>query len=198
MVFAGVDSVIATAHSLGITSDLAANANTAIGTSAVPMVDLAAAYGAFADGGTRVLPRTILRVTSADGGVLYDAGTPRTGERVLDASVTQSITSILLDYAAHWGVSFDRPVASKSGTTDGSVDAWYVAYAPRWVVTAWVGHTDGSSPNEVGMNGVGGNDVGRDVVAPFVATLPAGDDGFAGRPPPAPSPGGDQGAQGGD
>jgi membrane peptidoglycan carboxypeptidase len=189
MEIAGVDQVIATAHRLGITTDLAANATTAIGTSAVRMVDLAAVYGALADGGAREQPHAVLRVADANGTVLYEAGSGQTGDRVLDTAVTDQVTGILRDYPAHWGIAFDRPVAAKSGTTDGYVDGWYVAYTPNWVVASWVGHTDGASVEEVGMNGVGGNDVGANITAPFVASLPARDDGFgpSAAPPQTPA-----------
>lgn len=181
---AGDLNVIDFAHSLGITSDLADNASTGIGTSAVRMIDHAAAYAAFANGGTTVRPRAILRVIDSGGGVLYDAGTP-SGTRVMTAQQAWTVTSILRHYNAQWHDGIGRDVASKSGTTDNFTDAWFMAYTPEWVVATWVGHTSGSNPAEVGMNTVYGNDVGHDVTAPFINGLGASS-GFvapAGSPP---------------
>jgi len=166
----GTGNVINFAHSLGITSDLADNASTGIGTSAVRMIDHAAAYAAFASGGTAFRPRAILKVTDSAGRVLYDAGAAR-GTQVMTAAQAYSVTGILRRYNAQWGDGIVRDVASKSGTTDNFTDAWFMAYTPDWVVATWAGHTSGTDPAEVGMNTVYGNDVGRDIAAPFINGL---------------------------
>ena len=171
MVIAGVPQVIGLAHSLGIGSDLAENASTAIGTSAVRMIDHAAAYAALANGGRRVTPWAITRVVGSEGEPVAGAD-PGAPEQVLPSAVTCTVTRILGGYPAQWGLPFNRPTAGKSGTTDGFVDAWYMAYTPQYVVATWAGHTDGTSPAEVGMDGVFGTMVGRSIAVPFVNSLP--------------------------
>jgi penicillin-binding protein 1A len=74
---AGTENVINFAHTLGITSSLADNASTGIGTSAVRMIDHAAAYAAFANGGTTLEPRAILSVSDRAGNVLHQAPSPQ-------------------------------------------------------------------------------------------------------------------------
>ena len=171
MVIAGVPQVIGLAHSLGIRSDLAENATTAIGTSAVRMIDHAAAYAALANGGNRVTPWAITRVVGGGGDMAGD-GPSGAADQVLPSAVACTVTRILQGYPAQWGLAFDRPTAGKSGTTDGFVDAWYMAYTPQYVVATWAGHTDGTSPAEVGMNGVYGTMVGSSIAVPFVNSLP--------------------------
>ena len=171
---AGVNNVIDFAHQLGISSPLAANASTAIGTSAVRMLDQAAAYAAFSNGGARVTPRAILKVVDhASGTVLYDAGRGSTGASVMTPAQAYQVTGILRRYDSQWGVPIPRDAASKSGTTDNFVDAWYMTYTPSWVVATWAGHTSGTDPAEVGMDGVYGVDTGTHIAAPFINQLPA-------------------------
>jgi penicillin-binding protein 1A len=179
MVKTGPANVNAFAHQLGISTPLADNASTAIGTSAVRMIDQAAAYAAFANGGQTVTPRAILKVVDhTTGTVLYDAGPGGGGARVMSPAQAYEITGILRHYDNQWGVPIQRQAASKSGTTDNFVDAWYMTYTPSWVVATWVGHTSGTDPAEVGMSTVYGVDTGTDITAPFVNQL-AGTPGFS-------------------
>jgi penicillin-binding protein 1A len=171
---AGVTNVIDFAHQLGISSPLAANASTAIGTSAVRMIDQAAAYAAFANGGQTVTPRAILKVVDhASGTVLYVAGRGSAGASLMTPAQAYQVTGILRRYDSQWSVPITRDAASKSGTTDRFVDAWYMTYTPSWVVATWAGHTSGTDPAEVGIDGVYGVDAGAHIAAPFVNQLPA-------------------------
>ncbi|TMD97825.1 MAG: penicillin-binding protein [Chloroflexi bacterium] len=182
MTIAGIQQVIDFAHSLGITSNLASNANTAIGSSSVRMIEHAAAYAAFANGGHKVTARAFTKVVSGQD-VIVDAGATDAGK----------ITRILRGYAGYWGLPFRHPTAGKSGTTDDFVDAWYMAYTPDFVVATWAGHTEGDNTAEIGMDGVYGTSVGKAIAVPFVNSLPSsvfrhGFDSTSGAPTPAPTP----------
>ena len=168
----GVANVIDFAHSVGIGSPLADNLSTAIGSSAVRMIDHAAGYAAVANGGTRVVPRAILRVVDARGNVVVDQGAAvAPGPRVMSPEVACTVTGILTRYPQTWGLGFDHPTAGKSGTTDNFVDAWYMAYTPDWVVATWAGHTTANGGAEVGMDGVYGTTMAQAVTVPFVNGL---------------------------
>jgi len=104
----------------------------------------------------------------------------------MSAAQAYEVTGILRHYDNQWGVSIHRDAASKSGTTDNFVDAWYMTYTPTWVVATWVGHTSGADPAEVGMNTVYGVDTGTNITAPFVNQL-ASTPGFS-TPPGATDP----------
>jgi membrane peptidoglycan carboxypeptidase len=192
MTMAGVQEVIDFTHSLGITSTLAANANTAIGSSSVRMIEHAAAYAAFANGGHKVAARAIRRVTSGQD-VVVDAGDPAPGPQVMSAKEAGTVTRILRGYPAQWGLPFRHPTAGKSGTTDDFVDAWYMAYTPDFVVATWAGHTEGDNSAEIGMDGVFGTAVAKAITVPFVNSLPASMfrhsfDSASGTPTRAPTP----------
>jgi membrane peptidoglycan carboxypeptidase len=192
MTIAGVQQVIDFAHSLGISSNLAANPTTAIGSSSVRMIEHAAGYAAFANGGHKVSARAIRKVISGSN-VVFDEPEPSQGAEVMSAAEAGSITRILRGYAAQWGLGFRHPTAGKSGTTDDFVDAWYMAYTPDFVVATWAGHTEGDNSGEIGMDGVFGTTVGKAIAVPFVNSLPASMfrrsfDAAQGAPTPSPAP----------
>jgi penicillin-binding protein 1A len=171
MVKTGIGDVIDFAHTLGISADLAPNPSTAIGASAITMIDHAAGYAAFSNYGHKVTPRAITKVVDGNGDTLFDAGAAQQGPEVMTPAQAYSITKILRAYPARWGVHFNRPIAAKSGTTDNFVDAWYMAYSPDYVVATWVADTPAGKP-EQGMDQVFGNTVGADVAQPFINGLP--------------------------
>jgi penicillin-binding protein 1A len=170
----GIQNVIDLAYSMGISQSLtpqAPNLSTAIGTSAVRMIDHASAFAAFANGGHKVVARGILKITDGSGNVLRDYSVaPNLGD-VLSPAQAWSITSILRGYAKQWNLRFKYDTAGKSGTTDQFIDAWYMTYTPDWVVATWTGHTSGTNSAEQGMNQVFGTSTGAAIAVPFVNSL---------------------------
>ena len=174
MQIAGVQQVIDLAYSMGISQTLtpqAPNLSTAIGSSAVRMIDHTSAYAAFANGGHKVVARGILKITDGTGAVLRDFTTAPNYGDVLTPAQAWSITAILRNYAKQWNLRFKYDTAGKSGTTDNFVDSYYMTYTPDWVVATWTGHTSGTNPAEQGMNGVFGTSTGAAIAVPFVNTL---------------------------
>jgi penicillin-binding protein 1A len=135
----GVQKVLATATSLGISTKLDPSLPTTLGASEVRMTDHLSAYSAFANGGHKVQPMDLLEVRDASGNLL-ESNTPQpdAGVRVLPAPVTYLLTDILKG-AVHPSMGF--PVAAKSGTTTDFKDAWYVGYTSDLAVAAWMGRT---------------------------------------------------------
>ncbi len=83
-------------------------ASLALGTKEVSPLDIAAAYGVFANRGTRLPATPVVKVTTADGRVLED-NTNRRGRRVLSISVPASTWASFMkgvvDRAAGTGAS---------------------------------------------------------------------------------------------
>src|SRR5260370_36076533 len=67
----GPRNVARTAHRLGISSRLDANASIALGTSEVSLLELVGAYAPFANGGLGVSPHVVTRIRTDGGKVLY-------------------------------------------------------------------------------------------------------------------------------
>ncbi len=171
MEIAGVSNVLNFAQTLGISSPLAANASTAIGTSAIKMTDHASAYAAFANGGHKVAAHGILKVVDANGTEFPARVNPAALGTVMTPQQAWTMTNILRGYAKHWNLPFKYDTAGKSGTTDNFVDAWYMVYTPDWVVATWAGHTSGTDPAEQPMDGLYGTTEATYIAAPFVNSL---------------------------
>ena len=159
----GLEGLFGQAAKLGITTlkdperyDL----SLALGGGAVRLLELTAAFGAFANGGYRVDPISILDVSDPQGNVLY-AAPPVSSVRVLDERVAWLITDILSDndarklgFGPNSTLRIDRPAAVNTGTTSNFHDNWTVGYTPDLVVGVWVGNTDYAPMREV--NGLTG------------------------------------------
>jgi 1A family penicillin-binding protein len=147
----GMQAMFTTASRLGITTlnnpdeyDL----SLALGGGAVRLLELTAAYGAFANSGYRVSPYAIQEITDPAGNLLYTAE-PAPQVRMLDERVAWLISDILSDNEARF-IGFgrnsilriDRPAAVKTGTTTSFHDNWTVGYTPDLVVGVWAGNAD--------------------------------------------------------
>lgn len=152
----GVQAMIDTAHDLGITTlqdPSRYGLSLTLGGGEVKMIDMAVAYSAFANGGLRVDPVTILKVTDSSGKVLEEFK-PTEGRRVLDAGIAFIMNDMLSDNNAKlpafgtFGVSNlsvpGKTIAVKTGTTDDIRDNWTMGYTPSYVVGTWVGNNDNS------------------------------------------------------
>lgn len=159
----GLPALFAQAEKMGISTlgDPAQyDLSLALGGGEVRLLELTAAYGAFANGGFRVTPRLLLEVTTISGEVLYQAPQPAQ-VRVLDERVAWLISDILSDndarrlgFGPYSLLRLDRPAAVKTGTTTNFHDNWTVGYTPGLVVGVWSGNTDYQPMREV--NGLTG------------------------------------------
>ncbi len=159
----GVNRLTSLAGALGLTTlqggetyDL----SLALGGGRVRLLELTAAYAAFANTGFRVSPQILLEVRSGRGDVLY-APPPAVQERVLDERLAWLISDILSDdqarslgFDAHSVLEIGRPAAVKTGTTSNFHDNWTVGYTPQVVVGVWAGNPNYESMRNVtGMTG---------------------------------------------
>ncbi len=161
----GLDTMIRLARQMGIStfSDSGRyGLALTLGGGEVRLLDMAAAYGAFASGGLRVEPVAVTRVTDARGQLRYQ-WVLQPGDRVLDERVAYLITSILSDDKARapaFGegsmLKIDRPAAAKTGTTSDWRDNWTLGYTPDLVAGVWVGNADNQPMENVsGITGAG-------------------------------------------
>ncbi|GGD67048.1 transglycosylase domain-containing protein [Paenibacillus nasutitermitis] len=122
----------------------------------VSPLEMAEAFGVFANDGTRMLAHSIIRIESADGEVLAEAG-PQAGVKATAPEIARMITTelegVVRDGTGKAALLADRAVAGKTGTTEmpgtggeGAKDNWFVGYTPQLVGSVWLGydHTDTS------------------------------------------------------
>lgn len=149
----GCKDTAETAKRLGITSAwYSPNFHTCSGTYALGVVDvspldMASAYGVFANHGVRMQPTPILKILDAKGHVIEDNTHP-TGTRVLSAPVADTVTDILrgvIQYGTGTSANIGRPAAGKTGTASDFTNAWFVGYTPALSTAVWMGHAQSES-----------------------------------------------------
>jgi len=192
---AGVDSVIRTAHKMGITTlnrglDYYGLALT-LGGGEVKVLDMAYAMSVFANNGImagsqaidprpgyRTLdPVPVLRVEDRNGQVLWEYKQPQTTQ-ILDPRLAYLMTSILSDNSARCAafgcpnvLELDRPAVAKTGTTNDFRDNWTIGYTPQVAVAVWVGNTDNTEMK--GVTGLtGAAPIWHDVMMAFLKDRP--------------------------
>jgi penicillin-binding protein 1A len=139
----GPGNVARTAHALGIQSKLPGYFAIGLGGLAVNPLEMARAYGTFADGGKRldgsIFGNEPIAVSSVNGH--ENAAVPRQ-KLSPDASalVTQALQGVVTGGTGRAAALPDRPVAGKTGTTENYGDAWFCGFVPQLVTCVWVGY----------------------------------------------------------
>jgi len=142
MMEVGPEAVIDMSRKLGITAELEAVPSLALGSSPISPLELASAYGTFANQGVYYKPTAILKIVNKHGKIIYEASYEP--QNALSEEEAFLVTSLLQDVFEQGGTAhrvqsiIHRPVAGKSGTTP--VDAWMVGYTPELSTAVWVGY----------------------------------------------------------
>lgn len=132
-----------------------------LGAGAVTPWQMVGGVSVFANGGFRVDPYLIARVTDASGKVLAQARPAKAGDeahRAIDERNAFLMDSLLRDVVrkgtATSALRLKRgDLAGKTGTTNDSHDAWFAGYAPKVAAVAWVGF---DQPRKLGDRETGG------------------------------------------
>ena len=133
----------------------------ALGAGSVTPLQMATAYSVFANGGYRVNPWLITKVTDHKGRVISETTPPVTSEqpRAIDARNAFVMNSLLQEVtrsgtAARAQATLKRPdLYGKTGTTNDSVDAWFAGYQPTIAAVTWIGY---DTPRNLGSRETGG------------------------------------------
>jgi len=133
----------------------------ALGAGSVTPMQMVQGYAVFANGGLRVTPQLIAKLTDARGKLLHEAPEPKVGEdsRVIDARNAFVMTSLLQEVtrsgtAARAQATLKRPdIYGKTGTTNDSMDAWFAGYQHSVVAVVWIGY---DTPRKLGTGETGG------------------------------------------
>jgi len=144
------EAVVRTAKQIGIAADLKPVLSLPLGAFEVTMIDLAAAYGVFANNGIRVEPVSILSIEDRNGTVLYkhQHQEKQVYSRKMILALVDMMTGVL-NYGTGRNARLPRPIAGKTGTTSNYKDAWFFGFIPQMVTVAWVGNDDNEPMNQV-------------------------------------------------
>ena len=109
------------------------------------LVKLAGAYQMFGNGGVRTEPYSYTRVEDTFGNVILEKNT--VPNRVISAETATVMNRLLQEVTGSEGTgaaanlgAMNIPVAGKTGTTDDSVDQWFVGVTPYYVGVCWLGY----------------------------------------------------------
>ena len=133
----------------------------ALGAGSVTPMQMAAGYSVFANGGYRINPYLITKVTDQMGKVLSEFAPPALDEsaRAIDARNAFVMTSLLQEVtrsgtAARASATLKRSdIYGKTGTTNDSMDAWFAGYHPTLTAVTWIGY---DTPRKLGDRETGG------------------------------------------
>ena len=133
----------------------------ALGAGSVTPMQLASAYAVFANGGYRVNPYLITRVTDHKGRILSDFQPPAVTDnpRAIEPRNAFIMNSMLQEVArsgtaARAQATLKRPdIYGKTGTTNDAVDAWFAGFQPTLATVTWIGY---DTPRNLGSRETGG------------------------------------------
>ncbi|MCK5796354.1 MAG: PBP1A family penicillin-binding protein [Deltaproteobacteria bacterium] len=146
----GLEAVRRLAERVGISSALGKDLSLALGTSNVLPIDLATAYATIANGGKRVTPTFILK---AGAEVMKRPVAAQVLRPAVAYVLTSMMQSVVREGTARRARQLGRPVAGKTGTTNGYKDAWFAGFTPQLVTVVWVGF---DRPRKIGRLETGG------------------------------------------
>ena len=133
----------------------------ALGAGSVTPMQMATAYSVFANGGYRVNPYLVTRVTDHKDRVLVETQPPLLNETMRAIPPRNAfIMDSLLQSVASGGTAakaqamLKRPdIYGKTGTTNDSLDAWFAGFQPTMTAIAWIGY---DTPRKLGDRETGG------------------------------------------
>ena len=134
----------------------------ALGAGSVTVMQMATGYSVFANGGYRVSPHLINRITDYKDRLLVDSPPPEINEasqRAIPQRNAFVMTSLMQEVtrsgtAARAQASLKRPdIYGKTGTTNDAMDAWFAGYHPQLTAVVWIGY---DTPRKLGDRETGG------------------------------------------
>ena len=133
----------------------------ALGAGSVTPMQMATGYSVFANGGLRINPWLVSKVSEQRGKLLVETAVPAVDEanRAIEPRNAFLMTSLLQEVtrsgtAAKAQATLKRPdVYGKTGTTNDSMDAWFAGYHPTLAAVTWIGY---DTPRKLGDRETGG------------------------------------------
>lgn len=183
----GIKEMLKQAYDLGLTTLEPTDDNlkrfglaVTLGGAEVKLIDLTTAYSAFANGGYKIEPVSILKVSDRNGKTLYEHK-PIEGKRVIDEGQAFLMNHILSDNNARlltFGANSylnmgNRPIAVKTGTTNDKRDNWTIGWSDSTMVGVWVGNNDNSPMKQVASGVTGASPIWRRIMLEALKTKPA-------------------------
>jgi penicillin-binding protein 1A len=146
---AGIGNTIELARDMGIQSEIPDVPSIALGSSAISLMEMTAAYACFANEGISSFPFFISSIEDRQGNILRDFKPKVSGKQVLSKETAQLVRQMLKTVVdegtasrLRWKYGVYNDVAGKTGTTQANADGWFMAVTPKLVMGSWVGADD--------------------------------------------------------
>ncbi len=150
--YVGIEHVINVARRLGITADLEPNLALALGSSEIPMVEMAQAYTILGNGGFQVKAFGITKIETRETGKTLYERTPQDAPRVFRGSDIQSLSTMMqsvVQFGTGQGAAGNFFAAGKTGTSQDYRDAWFDGFTDDYAAIVWFGNDDNMSMKSV-------------------------------------------------
>ena len=170
----GFDKVIATAKSLGITRELGHFYPLAVGAYEQTVLDMTAAYAAIVNRGVYVSPTPFEEILGPNGDLLWSRRVDgHQGRRVVPSDIADAMLWMLqqvVNGGTGAGASLpNRPVAGKTGTSEGGRDLWFIGSIPQLTTGLWLGYDNNRATQSTSAVAAA---AWYDYMAPIVKDLP--------------------------
>jgi len=156
-----------------------ANLPMALGAGSVTPMQMASAYAVFANGGYRVAPQLVTRVTDHRDQILSENVLPPLDESMRaiparNAFVMNTLLNSVMKGGTGtkaWQALRRDDLYGKTGTTNDSLDTWFAGFQPTMVGVAWVGY---DTPRQLGVRGESGGSLSLPIWTAFMKTAMQG------------------------
>jgi penicillin-binding protein 1A len=153
-----------------------ANLPMALGAGSVTPMQMAAAYAVFANGGYRVSPHLVTRITDHRDRVLVETLPPPLDEsmRAIPARNAFVMNTLLNGVmkggtgSKAWQALRRDDIYGKTGTTNDSLDTWFAGFQPTMVGVAWLGY---DTPRRLGVRGETGGSLSLPVWTGYMSAV---------------------------
>lgn len=141
----GRDKIKRFANKLGIETELQSLPSMALGANEVTLLEMTRAYAPFANGGYKVQPYAVKRITDQMGQVLFERSEPARKKVISDElamemnEMLQSVVNEGTGSAIKTMYKLNGEYAGKTGTAQNYSDGWFIGYTPGLVTGVWVG-----------------------------------------------------------
>ncbi len=160
----GISPILSTARNLGIISKLEPDLSLSLGSSGISMLEMGLAYAVIANGGYRVFPYGITRITEHNGNVLYERKEPKSFQAIVRPEYVHALSDMMetvIKEGTGRRAQLPFNASGKTGTSQDNRDAWFVGFTNKTVAIVWLGNDDnspmtnitgGSLPAEIWQN----------------------------------------------
>jgi penicillin-binding protein 1A len=170
----GFDKVIGTAQSLGLQREMGHFYPLAVGAYEQTILDMTAAYAAINNRGVYVRPTPFIEIYGPNGERIWSRRVDGDkGRRAVDSDIADTMIWMLqqvVQGGTGAGAALgDRPVAGKTGTSEGGRDLWFIGSIPQLTTGLWLGYDNNLPTN---ATSVLATYAWRDYMAKVVRDLP--------------------------